>query len=183
MKAPGIHAKYRGFIPVPGQGVVIFKFAVDADDADAAAALLGGFYKPDQPIFVGIARVPEGARIQDVSVPAAVPTGSSSAAVKAAERSPPPPRGLSADPSKPLPRKWDKISFPEQAGIRCQDPDFVKFLRKLRGWNDEPKRYVHRYCDVKSRADIKIGTQAATLWQILDADFLENRPRLDMVNA
>jgi hypothetical protein len=69
-------------------------------------------------------------------------------------------------------KRFNELSYAEQAGILCQDPDFVEFtLRELGGKSDmDAASTVRRHCNVQSRADIKEWTPAERKWlSILDS--------------
>jgi hypothetical protein len=69
----------------------------------------------------------------------------------------------------------------QQAGIVCKDPEFAEFLRSAKpyssydlddvGW--QPEDLVRDCCGVKSRADIKEGTEAHRQWRIILNRFRE----------
>lgn len=82
-----------------------------------------------------------------------------------------------APPPAEKPRKrWDELSRAQQAGIRCNDPDFMHFLSRGRGWvcwNEEDAAHaVRNECGpIKSRAELDTDPDAATRWDALDAEF------------
>lgn len=76
---------------------------------------------------------------------------------------------------QPEPRHFDDLSYAEQAGIICKDPDFKEFLQStapyknagnfIEGWT--PEALVRSCCGVQSRADIKEDNKAGRQWRII----------------
>lgn len=72
-------------------------------------------------------------------------------------------------------RRFDDLSPAEQAGIVCKQEDFARFLRSTKPYSNagpftadyQPEDLVREICGVKSRADIKEGTNAHLQWRIL----------------
>lgn len=67
------------------------------------------------------------------------------------------------------PRRWEDLSLRQQAGIRCSDPDFQKWLGATDA--DEAARLVRRSCGVRSRRDLDTHPPAAAAWRELDDEF------------
>lgn len=86
-----------------------------------------------------------------------------------------------ADDPKPEPtsdkRKWNEMSYAQQAGMRCNEEAFQKFIGvdfKLDGPPAPPGRaasLVRFKCGVKSRSELDSNPTAAVKWQALDADY------------
>lgn len=72
-------------------------------------------------------------------------------------------------------RNWSELTPAEQAGIRCGEPAFRKFLvaKSLMADDDTdtPADAVRRFCEVKSRSDLKPGTDHARWWHKLNSQF------------
>lgn len=66
-------------------------------------------------------------------------------------------------------------SLPEQAGIRCADPEFWNFMIRVYGGPidsaDDAAASVRKYCRVKSRADLSTDREAANRWRNLEVGF------------
>lgn len=78
-------------------------------------------------------------------------------------------------------RKWDELSYPEQAGIRCADLEFQDWVlgpepehdegAVLQNRLDRAAHAVRHFCQVTTRSEIKPGTKAEKLWLHLCADY------------
>lgn len=73
-------------------------------------------------------------------------------------------------------RKWGELTPAEQAGIRCGEESFQRFLGELRGEivvgrPDDAAAIVRKICGVASRRDIVPGLTAAVTWHELDSDY------------
>lgn len=71
-------------------------------------------------------------------------------------------------PSEPPRRKWDGMTPAQQAGIRCNDPDFIDFCKtqseRLIDTPHDAAEFVRARCGVRSRADIGKTPQSGTAW-------------------
>ena len=74
-------------------------------------------------------------------------------------------------------RSWSDLSYAQQAGIRCNEPDFWLFIDEICETNPaEPSinskegaaSFVRIYCGVESRSDLKPGTDAGRQWVMLN---------------
>lgn len=77
-------------------------------------------------------------------------------------------------------RDWRQISPAQQAGIRCNDPEFVAFLREERpdDWHEsmeDPEECVRLICGVASRRELSENRGAMNVWQNLDEQFLTRK--------
>ena len=73
------------------------------------------------------------------------------------------------DPAPAKERKpFASLELVQQAGIRCADPEFQKFLN-----TDEAGAvdYVRQFCGVSSRAEIKADKNSGKDWVLLEAKF------------
>jgi hypothetical protein len=115
---------------------------IPIEQANAALQALGGIPDSANPPWVGIARVQPKA---------------ASEPLKAVER----------------PRKtWAELTPAQQAGIRCQEQEFVEFLAEEFGDEiGDPADYVRKYCGVESRSLIFKGSQAAQRWNLLESAY------------
>jgi hypothetical protein len=90
-------------------------------------------------------------------------------------------RSQSRDKSQPSPdaasgggktRRWDEITYREQACIRCADDAFITFLgENYREHFDDSADVVRDLCGVTSRSEIVRGTPAGDRWHDLDIQF------------
>ncbi len=67
-------------------------------------------------------------------------------------------------------KRWDDLTPPQQAGIRCADVEFQQWLSAFDA--QEAAEAVRRICGVKSRAEFATDEAAAERWRNLDHDFL-----------
>jgi hypothetical protein len=62
-----------------------------------------------------------------------------------------------------------------QAGIRCADPVFRKFLEEQKQYKVETEDaaafWVKDFCEIKSRTELSTNHRARVLWHQLDAQF------------
>lgn len=72
--------------------------------------------------------------------------------------------------------EWRELQPAAQAGIRCDDPVFRKFLEEQDGCPasnaDEAANIVRFLCGVESRAELGTNHKARVLWHQLDEHFL-----------
>lgn len=71
-------------------------------------------------------------------------------------------------------RKFHELSLAEQAGIRCEDEQFCKFIEsKARAMMTRVGvvDYVRKFCGVSSRGEIVKETNAAVRWVTLNGQF------------
>jgi hypothetical protein len=99
-------------------------------------------------------------------------------------------RALPSAPRLHKPVAPDK-RLAQQAGIVCSDPTFHRYVEeKYRALGhtravitsaDEAAAYVRTYCQVASRAEIKVGTPEGKKWEELHGDFLIWRDASELV--
>jgi hypothetical protein len=72
-------------------------------------------------------------------------------------------------------RDWRDLLPSQQAGIRCDEPSFVAFLREQRSddWIEtrEPAECVRLICGVTSRSELTTNQKARVIWHQLDEQF------------
>ena len=72
-------------------------------------------------------------------------------------------------------RRWASLSLAQQAGIRCGEPAFQKFLREHGQSQVSDDKgaaaYVRLCCGVRSRADLDTKAAAGRLWRDLNTRF------------
>jgi hypothetical protein len=84
---------------------------------------------------------------------------------------------------EPKERKaWADLRPAEQAGIRCADPEFQRYLDREREWPttnaDEAADHVRGWCGIGSRAALNTNHRARVLWHQLDTEYLQATGRL-----
>ena len=71
---------------------------------------------------------------------------------------------------------WRELQPAAQAGIRCADPVFRKFLYEMHSWDasdeDVAAEWLRSFCGVRSRAEFGTNHRARVLWKQLDDQFL-----------
>ncbi len=119
------------------------------------------------------------AEIVDTSVQPMEPEPTFSEAIRAAsaevrEEMAPLRAALKQEATKPK-QAFKDMSLTAQAGIRCNDPRFVEFLRtkwpRALAAGDTPADIVRDLCGVKSRTELSENHQAANVWRKLNSDF------------
>lgn len=78
------------------------------------------------------------------------------------------PRSASA-PERGEHRSWAELSPAQQAGIRCNDPLFQRFMKERKGVDDAADG-VRGICGVASRS--QLTGMAAGAWRALDDEFV-----------
>jgi hypothetical protein len=84
--------------------------------------------------------------------------------------------------AKPAPepkekRKWDDLKLSMQAGIRCDEPAFQRFMREVHdseahGDDDEDAANAVRYiCGVDNRSGLNDNPEAAERWKKLERSY------------
>ena len=72
-------------------------------------------------------------------------------------------------------KSWDELPLAQQAGIRCNEESFQRFLRENGDAqcdsDDKAAEYVRFICGVKSRAELAANSKAASKWRDLDRQF------------
>lgn len=82
-------------------------------------------------------------------------------------------------------RLFNQLPFPQQAGIRCNEPEFWAYLREIKKMTadneDSATACVYEICKIQSRSDLAYAVDARKLWIDLEAGFqarkLEDRIR------
>lgn len=82
-----------------------------------------------------------------------------------------------------LKRNWNEISYPEQAGIMCNNQRFAEFIEErypdewalattnAESFKDATIFWLRSKCGIKSRADIKDNTEAARIFSQISQEF------------
>jgi hypothetical protein len=74
-------------------------------------------------------------------------------------------------------RKWDDLKLSMQAGIRCNEPAFQRFMREVydseaHGDDDvDAANAVRHICGVDSRSGLNDNPEAAEAWRDLDRSY------------
>lgn len=137
---------------------------VPIEQADAALKALGGLPRPAKERWVGIAPLEAAPSVQDEE-----------------EGLPPHIRRMFGDDyvatSEPPRRQFHDLSATAQAGIKCADADFQRWLTETkvmpRGQEGQPfdaqsaADWVRRYCGIKSRSELDSNPRAAQAWKRL----------------
>ena len=129
-----------------------------------------GWPSQSAPVAVAVARL----------MPEAAQTGVNAAALSAPQAAgalPSPSEGArpeapAADPEK-LTRPWRTLKLATQAGVRCQEFAFVRFLAEVHGFPGEanPAESVRQWCRVSSRAELDTVESAGAAWRDLDGRY------------
>lgn len=75
------------------------------------------------------------------------------------------------DDEKPAKRKrnWEELPPASQAGIRCGEEAFQKYLGTSN--EDEATQYVYTHCGIQSRVELSTNADAAAKWRALDSEY------------
>jgi hypothetical protein len=79
-------------------------------------------------------------------------------------------------PARPRPKRdWRDMLPTQQAGIRCDDPMFVAFLKEQHAddWHEtnDAADFVRGFCGVASRSELVTNHKARVRWHQLDEQF------------
>jgi len=148
----GVFADFR---TVKSLSVARIVIEVPIEQADAALAALGGFPKPAESRWVGIARL--------VAEPVATPPAA------APEPAPEPPAEKVTRLDGRRIGPWSTLSRAQRAGIRCNDAEFMAFAQA--DGPTEAAAFVRARCAVSSRSELDRYKEGGALWDSLDAEF------------
>jgi hypothetical protein len=72
-------------------------------------------------------------------------------------------------------RTWEEMQPQQQAGIRCNEPTFIAFLKEARpdDWREasDAAECVRLICDVHSRVELGTNQHARIIWRTLDSQY------------
>lgn len=68
-------------------------------------------------------------------------------------------------------QKWDDLKLSMQAGIRCEEKAFQKFLGVIPETHEEAATEVRNICGVDSRSGLNDNLKAAERWKRLDRSY------------
>ena len=140
-QATPIKATFSDCRLVKGRKVFQLVFETPIEAADDALAALGGLPRPDIEKWFGIVAL-------DLS------------------------KAVNDPPEKPnsAPRNFADLPAPQQAALRCNDPNFQKFLVSD-GDAEKAANRVRLICHVKSRSELATNADARAKWIELDDAF------------
>jgi hypothetical protein len=141
------------------RSVVQIIFEVPLEASGDAYRVLGGMPQPSKEVWCAIARLNNGKEATTPVEPLAPK---------------PAPSADNAAARAPSERKWHEITPAQQAGIRCNEPAFVRFLQERHRGSivstNDAEEFVRAWCEVESRRDIRSG-QPLARWQTLEGDY------------
>ena len=130
-------------------------FEVPIEQFDAAYEVLGGMPIPSKERWFGIAAVKSPAE-EDRAQP------------RPSAQAPIPQTGGAKRAYRDLPPQ-------QQAGMRCEEPTFVAFLKEQRedDWHEAPDAAdcVRLICGVSSRSELSTNHRARMIWNLLDSQY------------
>jgi hypothetical protein len=140
---------FADFRIIKGRKVCALVIEVPLEKADEALRVLGGLPNPSEEKWVGLALLnllpkPEPAPVEE-------------------------PKALPAPTKEP--RQWGELSLAQQAGIRCQDPAFQRYLREVHRTDRPAADFVRDWCSLTSRAELDANEAAGMVWRELDRNF------------
>ena len=158
--SPIFKANFSDIKPVKTRGVMqfIFEVKVEGGDADRALEILGGFPVPHAEMWVGIATLDK-------------------------TKASPEPRNAPDKASAPKERRpFNSLALPAQAAMRCNEPEFRRFLAQREGFAqceylslDMAAAYAREICGVTSRSQITDADESGERWRALDRAYLDWR--------
>lgn len=114
--------------------------------------------------------------IDDSEMPVSPAAKEPAATPEVAQPPSPAKRTASGEASSRSRMDWRELQPAAQAGIRCADPVFWKFLEEQDGCEtsnaDEAANVVRFLCQVKSRSELSTDHRKRVLWHQLDSQFL-----------
>jgi hypothetical protein len=160
---------YTDWKLVRTRSVVQIVIEVPVEKSGEAYDVLGGMPSPGSEIWCAIARLNEGEH------------KGQQAPIQAAQAEPETPQTPHPTPAQS--RSWRDLSYAQQAGIRCSEEAFHKFLGEkiapdadfdsctTPAATELAASIVRNYCLVQSRGDIRPNHPSARLWRELDEKF------------
>jgi len=142
MTAAAIKGVFVELRTLASRSVARIVVEVPIEKANEALATLGGFPVPGEDRWVALALL--DARVALVEKPAKAPAGRE-------------------------PRTWGNLTFAQQAGILCGNPDFIAWCGAAD--DHEAAEYIRRRCGVPSRAQLDRDPAAADVWRNLSRAF------------
>jgi hypothetical protein len=148
-------ATYSDWKLIKTRGVVQVVMEVPLADADAAYDVLGGMPVHGKERWFGIAALKSPAEEARAAPRQAVPQSSRPDGAK---------------------RPWRDLDPTTQAGMHCNDPVFVAFLREkyTRDWSEsglDAAECVRLICGVTSRKELNTNHKARVIWHQIDTQF------------
>ncbi|MGW1422725.1 hypothetical protein ACWAT4_21725 [Bradyrhizobium manausense] len=145
-------ACYSDWKLVKTRGVIQVVMEIPLQDADAAYEVLGGMPAPATERWFGIAALKD-------SEPAKLQPSEDK-------------RSAGAKRDK---RDWSDLQPQQQAGIRCNEPTFIAFLKEERpdDWHEAQNaaECVRLICGVESRVELGINPNAGIAWSRLESQY------------
>lgn len=87
----------------------------------------------------------------------------------------PAPPEVKAEPAPKAKKSWREQPPAQQAGIRCDEPIFIAFLKETypEEWREfeDAAEFVRFYCGVKSRSELNTIHKSQDIWHQLDSQF------------
>jgi len=156
-------AAYADLKVVKTRQVAQFVFEVPLAEADAALEVLGGVPRPDVEVWAAIARLDPKAAQRPPAAQIEAPAYDRSASF----------------PNEKEHKRFDMLPLAQQAGIRCGDVAFWRFLNdehfaEGHGTVEDAEAAavaVRRFCGVASRSELKSNTEAGHAWAHLNREF------------
>jgi hypothetical protein len=138
-------ATYSDFKLVRTRKVVQIVLEVPLEQSNAVLDVLGGMPDPSKESWVGVARLRADGAPQEAAL--------------APQRK----------------KDWRDLAPSQQAGIRCDEPSFVAFLREQRedDWIEtrDAAECVRLICGVQSRSELGTNQKARVIWKQLDDQY------------
>lgn len=151
-------ATYSDWKLIKTRGVVQVVMEVPLADADAAYDVLGGMPVHGKERWFGIAALKSPAE-----------------EARATPDQDSPPKHSHPDRARREKMDWRDMQPAAQAGIRCNDPVFWRFLHEEHHLASQTKDYaenaVRNICGVTTRADLGTNHKARVIWKQLDDQF------------
>jgi hypothetical protein len=168
MKPLAIRGTYSDWRLVKTRGVVQIVIEVPLAESNIALEVLGGMPDAAKEQWVAIAPINPEKEVMSNQHP---------------EPSHAPERRDNARPGSEDPparaKPWRDWTPAQQAGMRCNDPEFAAFLRETRpdDWHEapDPADCVRLICGVESRSHLNRGGSPAFRWRELDNSFLTRK--------
>ena len=165
-KPAAFKATYSDLKLIKTRQCVQIIFELPLADFDEAYDVLGGMPNPAQERWFAVAAIALTGR-------EAMPNSEPSTGLHNAQPQPDiQPRPAGAKPDK---RDWKDVQPAQQAGIRCSERSFDKFLRDhyFLQWDasSNAAECVRNICGVNSRVELGTNQKARVIWHQLDSEY------------
>jgi hypothetical protein len=175
-----IAGTYADLRQVKSRGVWQLVVEIPAEHAERLVEMFG-LPRQDEPQWLGVIRLNSSPRALIPGSGLDLPSSDGVSVVPDGSRVAPKP--MRAD--EPALGETKTYTLANRIGMTCNNPAFREWLYRAEGigGDGDVAYYVRLYCNVKSRAEILPGTDAAARWSVLETQYLADTGQLPEVRG